>query len=275
MHIINVSDFQREVIEKSYTLPVLVDFWAAWCQPCLMLAPILERLAQENQGKWILAKVNVDEHQHIAMQYGVRGIPNVKLFHKGQPIAEFTGVFPENYIRQWLQNHLPKPETAVDKALKQILPQLQQRNFAPEFYESLQNLHQQEPQNPEVLLWLVRLAMLYAPLDSQEVEQWIQALAKDPDRYQQSTYYKGLWRLISQWQALKDHPVKERLQSVGKDLRNGAMEEALKTLIKVVSLAPAYEDGIARKATLAIFDLLGNDHPLVKKYRKEFEMALF
>ncbi len=86
-----VTNFQNDVIEKSFDKPVLVDFWAEWCAPCRMIGPILEKLADENKDSWELAKVDTDKNQEVAMKYGVRGIPNVKLFRNGEVINEFTG----------------------------------------------------------------------------------------------------------------------------------------------------------------------------------------
>ena len=96
-----VQDFQKEVIERSKNIPVLVDFWAEWCGPCKMLGPILERLAEKYKDIWALAKLDTDNNQEIAMEYGIRGIPNVKLFVNGNVADEFTGALPENMVEQW------------------------------------------------------------------------------------------------------------------------------------------------------------------------------
>lgn len=108
----DVNNFETEVIEASKTTPILVDFWAAWCFPCRMLAPTLEKVAGENEGRWKLAKVNTDENPQLAMRYGIRGIPTVKLFWGGQVINEFVGVLPEHALKSWLDSALPAVETA-------------------------------------------------------------------------------------------------------------------------------------------------------------------
>jgi len=114
-------DFQTEVIEQSKTIPVLVDFWAPWCGPCRILAPVLERLAERHAGKWALVKINTDEFPEISTQYGIRGIPNVKLFSDGVVIDEFTGALAEYQIEQWLKKALPSPWTAdVERASAEL-----------------------------------------------------------------------------------------------------------------------------------------------------------
>lgn len=104
-----LADFQEKVLDASHRAPVLVDFWAEWCAPCRQLKPILEKLAVDYGGRFILAKVNSDQHQELAARYGVRGIPNVKAFVAGELVDEFTGALPEAQIRAFIDRLLPSP----------------------------------------------------------------------------------------------------------------------------------------------------------------------
>ena len=110
------DSFTNDVIEQSKAVPVMVDFWAAWCGPCQSLMPILQRLAEDYQGKFLLAKVNSDEQQALAAQYGVRSLPTVKLFKDGVVVDEFMGVQTEAFIRDMIERqarHSPRATRAT------------------------------------------------------------------------------------------------------------------------------------------------------------------
>ena len=109
------GNFEEVVLLGSTGHPVLVDFWAPWCAPCRMLAPVLDRFAAEYEGRMTLAKLNTDEEPELATQYGVRGIPNCKLFVDGRVVDEFTGVLPEPEIREFLANAVPSPATLYER----------------------------------------------------------------------------------------------------------------------------------------------------------------
>src|SRR5512138_640548 len=104
---VSSANFQAEVIERSREVPVLVDFWAPWCGPCRVLKPVLEKLADQYQGRFRLAKINSDENPNLSAQFGVRSIPNVKAFVDGQLADEFLGAQPESAVRQFIDGLLP------------------------------------------------------------------------------------------------------------------------------------------------------------------------
>jgi putative thioredoxin len=103
---VNDSNFNEDVIEASKTTPILVDFWAEWCAPCKMLGPILEKLAKDYSGKFILAKADLYQNQQKAAQYNVRSIPNVKMFRNGSIIDEFIGAMPSEHVKEWLNKNI-------------------------------------------------------------------------------------------------------------------------------------------------------------------------
>lgn len=121
--VVDQTNAQQILIDESFNRPVLVDFWADWCEPCKQLMPLLERLADEYAGAFLLAKINADEQQGIAGQLGVRSLPTVMLFKDGQPVDGFTGAQPETAIRELLQKHLPSPWDAKIAEATDLLDQ--------------------------------------------------------------------------------------------------------------------------------------------------------
>ena len=117
---IDETNYEQIVIQGSHQVPVLVDFWASWCQPCQMLMPVLAKMADEFQGRFILAKINTEEQQALAGQFGIRSIPTVKLFLQGAEIDEFAGALPETEIRAFLDRHLPRESDGAVAAAEQL-----------------------------------------------------------------------------------------------------------------------------------------------------------
>ncbi len=267
----DVKNFQQEVIEKSYQTPVVVDFWAPWCGPCRVLGPVLEKLAAENGTAWTLAKLNTDENPDLSMQYGIRGIPAVKLFVDGQVVNEFTGALPEYAVRQWLDEALP---SEGKKRLAQAEAALETNR--PDVAEPLlRAVLSDEPENAKARLLLAGLLAFSNPAEAADLAQ---DAADDPGLAQIRDALQTVARLAH----LHDHPddlPDEPGQTPYRDaldaLARRDFDTAVAKLIEVLQQNRYYHDDGARKAGIAIFTLLGAGHPITRKHRRTFDMWLY
>src|SRR3972149_5666314 len=147
--------FECDVVQASEKVPVLVDFWAPWCAPCRALKPILEKLAGEYQGRFLLAKVNSDEHPQLSARFGVRGIPNVKAFVDGKLADEFTGALPESGVRAFIDRLIPTPGEKLRRTARVLVTQ----GDFDEAERQLRSALELEPTNHALRLDLVELLL--------------------------------------------------------------------------------------------------------------------
>jgi len=148
------GEFEEQVIEASRQHPIVVDFWAAWCTPCLMLGPLLERVVNSYAGRLRLARVDVEQHQEEARRYGIQGIPAVKVFRDGKVVSEFVGALPEGHIRRALEQALP---SEADESAREG-DRLQADGSASEARDRYEQALESTPNHPGALLRLAQLA---------------------------------------------------------------------------------------------------------------------
>lgn len=279
----NTQNF-AQVLQNSHQLPVLVDFWADWCQPCQMLMPVLAKLADEYQGAFILVKVNADENQELTAQFGVRSLPTVKLFKNGEVADEFSGVLPEEEIRKFIDKH----RTRQTEPYRQQALMMQEQGDLDGAVDLMSQVMQHEPDFHEAGVELA--AMLLAKGELDQAETHLNAVPEDDEataaqRKQLAADIK-MARLQEQASGEDTSELEQRLADNPDDLTTmlelakvriaqGDAEAGLALYLKVMQKDAAFEDGAGRQGLLDTFELLGGGNPLVKKYRIKMFSLLY
>jgi len=275
IHHVTAQDFQSVVIDNSFKQPVLVDFWADWCQPCQSLIPVLHKLAEEYNGAFVLAMVNSDEQGELAAQAGVRSLPTVKLFIDGQMVNEFMGALPESEVRKFLDPYI---QSETDHILDDAIQAYTQGN-QQEALDMLNAALANDPNNAKLKINIAKLVANQKDFDS--ATALIDTLSDEekdlPEAKEILAHIKLAKKLQDAGdpkeleQRIKDNPddLDALLQMSNYLTASENYEAAIELLMKVMQKDRSFNDDAARKGLIDIFDLLGNENPLVKANRRK------
>jgi len=265
---VTLETFQPEVVDASFKMPVVVDFWAVWCQPCRTLGPVLEKLEKEANGQWKLVKVNTDEEPELGQHFQIQSIPAVKMVYQGQIVDEFVGALPEVQVRQWLAKHLPEAPKSAMETIKELL----QTGNLSKARKLLESTVKQEPDNAEARVLLATLLMADDLDKAAELVKTIEEGNPFANKAQALRTLQRLTRLEMNGEPKEDW--NQYRQGIAA-FKKGKYAEALETWIELVSRNRQLDDDGARKACVAVFTLLGSEHELTQKYHRRFTSSLY
>lgn len=274
------DNFQQGVIENSHKAPVVVDFWAEWCEPCKQLMPILHKIVEEMQGQCILAKVNSETQRELAQQFQIRSIPTVMIFKNGEVVEKFSGVLPEQSIRDRIEKHRI---TEADIKRQQGFQAMQSGDI--DGAKTL--LLQAEQLDPEHAGIQIDLAHLEAKQQAYAAAQERLDKLKIADRERDEVI--NLLSKIELEMATQNAPPQEELSRLVEQnpadnlsryqlatllINQGEHEAGLQHLLTILQRDRKFQNDGARKAMLSTFSLLGDEHPLVSEYRRKMFNAM-
>jgi putative thioredoxin len=277
---VSIEEFEAKVLIPAETVPVVVDFWAPWCEPCKVLKPMLEKLAEEYKGRFILAKVNSDESPELAQHFGVRSIPSVKVLFQGQLVDEFNGAIPESQIRAFL-DRIALPEGPEQINLREQAAALVAEGKLDDALAILVQASQTNPQDQAIQLDAVDVLMQLGRKD--EAKQLLAGdYANEPDR---ANALRARLALLDG--AADTAPLEARLAANADDhaarlelakayAAQSRFREALEAALEVVRRDRFFDEGAGRKAILALFEALSGEQydDLVREFRRKLSAAL-
>ena len=278
---VSEQDFEQSVVQRSHEVPVVIDFWAPWCGPCRALGPTLEKLAEEQQGKFILAKINIDENPMLAQAFQIQSIPAVKAVRNGALAGEFLGAQPEPNVRRFIEQLMPSEA----ESLAQEAQRLEEAGKAQGAESLYRAALAKEANQPLALLGLARvLVQRGEENDAQTLLTRIPNIAPEHPAAQQLLAQLRLKQTGAS--AGDEQKYRDRLVADPNDLDArfelsqvlaavGRFEEALTELLTIVKKDRKFRDEGARKAMLEIFEVIGARSDLAEHYRSELAKVLF
>ena len=281
---INQDQFVENVIEKSKTIPVIVDFWAPWCGPCKQLTPILENLVNKKNGKVILAKVNVDENQGLASQLNIQSIPTVYGFVDGKPIDAFQGAQPESKIETMINKLIDAtPGNEIPKLIEEANKNFKDQKFeeAKKIYESLVSM---DPGNIKIIVGLLRCFV-----QLKEYQQANEIISSVDDQTLANEDIDKIKKLLDAIKnddggniddlriKLRENPgdKETRYELAEKFLSSNEIELGFNELLIIFNEDPKWNEEASKKKLLEYFDLLGFNDPNVIEARKKLSTLMF
>ena len=276
-----LSTFERDVIEASMEVPVLVDFWAPWCGPCKALGPLLEKLEREYGGRWKLVNVNSDTNPELASTFNLRSIPYTVAFVDGNAVAQFMGAQPEAYLRAFLDRLIPNPGEMEHRAARDALAK-GQTEIAEQY---LKNAIALDPANDGARLDMVGILLEHSEVDAGRTQfDLLSAKAE-----QQSNFETVRARLEAAERAAALPPAEQLAQSIADDpsdlqarldlaeleIARQSFRPALEQLLEIVRRDRAFRDDIGRVKMLSVFDMAAAEPDLVTEYRSKLSSVLF
>ena len=282
---INQDQFLEEVVEKSKTTPVIVDFWAPWCGPCKQLTPTLEKIVSKKNGKIILAKVNIDENQGIASQLNIQSIPTVYCFVDGKPIDGFQGAQPESKIEIIVDKMI---EATPGNEIPKLINEADQLFSDQKFEESLklfENLVGMDPGNPRIISGMLRSLVKLNRYD--DAKEMIDSLDENISKDENIVKIKKLLDATSKegGEIIDDKLIEQvianpknmdlRFKLANSYLKSNETEKGFEELLKLFEQDPNWNEGAAKKKLLEFFDLLGFNDLNVIEARKKLSSMMF
>ena len=271
-------DFQEKVLLASREVPVAVDFYADWCQPCKVLAPVLEKVIGEFKGGMLLAKIDVDKNPQVSGALRIQSMPTVVIFKDGQPVDGFQGAQPEKVVRELFSRHAQAAE-ADPLEIAQAAMASGDHALAQ---QAFQHLLAGDPTHGEALLGLARIAIANGDVNGGAT--WLDRISSENPAHAQAVRLRGLLgfsEFAGDVAALRakveaDPKDVESWYALGASLAlSGDTEGAMEAFLKVVQTDRTFRDDCGRAALLSIFDLLGTDDPAVLAYRRKLAVLLF